>query len=50
LQESAFNVTHAAQRLGVARATLYRMLRRNRIALTQHYLVEPADADTEAER
>jgi DNA-binding NtrC family response regulator len=50
LQESAFNVTHTAQRLGVARATLYRMLRRNRIALTQHYLVEPADAETEAER
>jgi DNA-binding NtrC family response regulator len=50
LQESAFNVTHTAQRLGVARATLYRMLRRNRIALTQHYLVEPADAETEAKR
>ncbi len=50
LQESAFNMTHTAQRLGVARATLYRMLRRNRIALTQHYLVEPADADTEAEK
>jgi DNA-binding NtrC family response regulator len=43
LQESAFNMTRTAQRMGVARATLYRMLRRNRIELAQHYLVQSPD-------
>jgi DNA-binding NtrC family response regulator len=47
LQESAFNMTRTAQRLGVGRATLYRMLRRNRIELAQHYLVQPPKAESD---
>ena len=40
-------MTRAAQLLGVARATLYRMLQRNRIELTQHCLVQPSNPEAE---
>jgi DNA-binding NtrC family response regulator len=39
LQQSRFNMTRAAVMLGVSRATLYRMLQRNQIELTQQFLV-----------
>ena len=47
MQQSAFNMTRAAQLLGVARATLYRMLARNRIELRQHCLVQPQQPEAE---
>jgi DNA-binding NtrC family response regulator len=45
LQQTRFNITHAARRLSVSRATLYRMLHRNRIELGQHYSVQPLEED-----
>jgi DNA-binding NtrC family response regulator len=39
LQENRFNMTRTALALGVSRATLYRMLQRNRIELAQQFLV-----------
>src|SRR5260370_6942515 len=39
LQENRFNMTRAARGLGVSRATLYRMLQRNRIELAQQFQV-----------
>jgi DNA-binding NtrC family response regulator len=42
LQENRFNMTRTARGLGVSRATLYRMLQRNRIELAQQLLVRDA--------
>ena len=36
-------MTRAARSLGVSRATLYRMLQRNRIELAQQYRVQGAE-------
>jgi DNA-binding NtrC family response regulator len=43
LQETRFNMTRAAYAVGVSRATLYRMLQRNHIELSQQYLVRAPD-------
>jgi DNA-binding NtrC family response regulator len=43
LQETRFNITRAAYALEVSRATLYRMLQRNHIELSQQYLVREPD-------
>ena len=42
LQEHRFNMTRTARGLGVSRATLYRMLQRNRIELAPQLLVRDA--------
>ena len=42
LQDNRFNMTRTARGLGVSRATLYRMLQRNRIELAQQLLVRDA--------
>jgi DNA-binding NtrC family response regulator len=39
LQENRYNMSRTAVTLGVSRATLYRMLQRNRIELAQQFLV-----------
>jgi DNA-binding NtrC family response regulator len=39
LQQNRFHMTRSAQALGVSRATLYRMMQRNRIELAQRLLV-----------
>ena len=43
LQETRFNMTRTARVLGVSRATLYRMLLRNRIELAQQCLVRESE-------
>ena len=43
IEECRFNMTRAARSLGVSRATLYRMLQRNRIELAQQYRVQGAE-------
>ena len=45
LQEHRFSITNASRALGVSRVTFYRMLKRNRIELTQHCV-----AHTESEQ
>ena len=44
LQENRFNMTRTARGLGVSRATLYRMLQRNRIELAQQFLVRDSQS------
>ncbi len=41
LEESQFNITRAAQAMGISRVTLYRILRRNGIELGQHCVMQP---------
>jgi DNA-binding NtrC family response regulator len=48
LQENRFNMTHTARGLGVSRATLYRMLQRNRIELAQQFLVRDVQLGRES--
>jgi transcriptional regulator with PAS, ATPase and Fis domain len=43
LQNNRFNITRSANALGVARATLYRMLQRNHIELAPQYLVRRSE-------
>ncbi len=43
LQDNRFNITRSADALGVSRATLYRMLQRNRIELAPQYLVRRSE-------
>ena len=43
IEECRFNMTRTARSLGVSRATLYRMLQRNRIELAQEYRVPDAE-------
>jgi transcriptional regulator with PAS, ATPase and Fis domain len=43
LEGNRFNLTRAARSLGVSRATLYRMLHRNRIELAPQYRVTPPE-------
>jgi len=49
LQANGFNMTRTARGLGVSRATLYRMMRRNQIELAQQYMVrDPVGTAPEA--
>ncbi len=43
LQENRFNLSRAAQALGVSRATIYRMMQRHQIEVRSHYQVQSSD-------